>query len=87
VILWESFSPEDQERYYLDLQQDANWVIWCKAKGPKPFWPDVSKNCMSTSPHSSIPHGRGAQALAPTVPQKARQKSGLQDEPRIGASR
>jgi hypothetical protein len=32
VILWESLTPEDQERYYLDLQQDANWVIWCKAK-------------------------------------------------------
>jgi hypothetical protein len=30
--LWESLTPEDQERYYLDLQQDANWVIWCKAK-------------------------------------------------------
>jgi len=30
--LWESLSPEDQERYHLDLQKDANWVIWCKAK-------------------------------------------------------
>jgi hypothetical protein len=27
VILWESLSPEDQERYHLDLQTDANWVI------------------------------------------------------------
>ena len=32
MILWESLSPEDQERYHLDLQTDANWVIWCKAK-------------------------------------------------------
>jgi hypothetical protein len=48
---------------------------------------DVRENGMAAPPHSSIPHGRGAHALAPQVPQKAPEKSGLHNEPRIGALR
>ena len=32
VILWESLSPEDQEKCLTELQSDRHWVIWCKAK-------------------------------------------------------
>jgi|LauGreDrversion2_3_1035106.scaffolds.fasta_scaffold22436_1 hypothetical protein len=43
------------------------------------------QNCMAAPPHASTRHGRGAHALAQPVSQKARQKSRLQDEPKIGA--
>jgi ribonuclease HI len=32
VILWESLSLEDQQECLTELRNDANWVIWCKAK-------------------------------------------------------
>jgi hypothetical protein len=32
VILWESLGPEDQEKCLIELRNDTNWVIWCKAK-------------------------------------------------------
>jgi hypothetical protein len=48
---------------------------------------DVRENGTAAPPHSSIPHGRGAHALAPPVPLNAPEKSGLQDEPEIGALR
>jgi ribonuclease HI len=32
VILWESLSLEDQQKCLNDLQDDTEWVIWCKAK-------------------------------------------------------
>jgi hypothetical protein len=32
VILWESLSPEDQQKCLNDLQDNKEWVIWCKAK-------------------------------------------------------
>jgi hypothetical protein len=32
VILWESLSREDQQKCLNDLQDDTDWVIWCKAK-------------------------------------------------------
>ena len=32
VILWESLSPEDQQMCLNDLQDNKDWVIWCKAK-------------------------------------------------------
>jgi hypothetical protein len=32
VILWESLSPEDQEKCLTELRNDTNWVILCKAK-------------------------------------------------------
>jgi len=32
VILWESLSLEDQQKCLIDLQDDTEWVIWCKAK-------------------------------------------------------
>ncbi len=32
MILWESLSPEDQEKCLTELQSDTHWVIWCKAK-------------------------------------------------------
>ncbi len=32
VILWESLSPEDQQKCLNDLQDNKDWVIWCKAK-------------------------------------------------------
>ena len=32
VILWESLSLEDQQKCVNDLQDDTEWVIWCKAK-------------------------------------------------------
>jgi hypothetical protein len=32
VILWESLSPEDQEKCLNELWNDTNWVIWFKAK-------------------------------------------------------
>ena len=31
MILWESLSPEDQEKCLNELWNDTNWVIWCKA--------------------------------------------------------
>jgi hypothetical protein len=31
VILWESLSREDQQKCLNDLQDDTDWVIWCKA--------------------------------------------------------
>ena len=31
VILWESLSPEDQQKCLTELQNDEEWVIWCKA--------------------------------------------------------
>jgi hypothetical protein len=43
------------------------------------------ENGMAAPPHSSTRHGRSAHALAPPVPQKASEKSGLPDEPKIGA--
>jgi hypothetical protein len=30
--LWESLSLEDQQKCLNDLQDDTEWVIWCKAK-------------------------------------------------------
>ena len=32
VILWESLSLESQQECLMELQNDAEWVIWCKAK-------------------------------------------------------
>jgi len=32
VILWESLSLESQQECLTELQNDAEWVIWCKAK-------------------------------------------------------
>ena len=32
MILWESLGTEDQKKCLTELQNDANWVIWCKAK-------------------------------------------------------
>ena len=32
MILWESLSPGNQEKYLRELQKGANWVIWCKAR-------------------------------------------------------
>ena len=32
VILWESLSLESQQECLMELQNDAKWVIWCKAK-------------------------------------------------------
>ena len=32
VILWESLSLEGQQECLTELQNDAEWVIWCKAK-------------------------------------------------------
>ena len=32
TILWESLSPEDQQKCLNDLQDDTKWVIWRKAK-------------------------------------------------------
>ena len=32
VNLWESLSLEDQQECLTELRNDANWVIWCKAK-------------------------------------------------------
>jgi hypothetical protein len=32
VILWESLSPEPQEKCLNELWNDTNWFIWCKAK-------------------------------------------------------
>ena len=48
VILWEGLSPEDQERYRVDLQKDANWVIWCKAKPKDIDIPDICKKLVET---------------------------------------
>ena len=31
VILWESLSPEDQQKCLTELQNDEEWVVWCKA--------------------------------------------------------
>jgi len=31
VILWESLSPESQQKCLTELQNDEEWVIWCKA--------------------------------------------------------
>jgi hypothetical protein len=31
VILWESLSPEIQQKCLTELQNDEEWVIWCKA--------------------------------------------------------
>jgi ribonuclease HI len=31
VILWESLSPESQQRCLTELQNDEEWVVWCKA--------------------------------------------------------
>ena len=30
VILWESLSPEGQQKCLTELQNDEEWVIWCK---------------------------------------------------------
>ena len=51
---------------------------------PPPAAADVRQNGMSAPPHSSIPFSH---ALAPPVPQKDPEKSGLHDEPRSGALR
>ena len=32
VILWETLSPESQQKCLTELQNDEEWVIWCKAK-------------------------------------------------------
>jgi hypothetical protein len=32
VILWESLGPKDQQKCLIELRNDTNWVIWCKAK-------------------------------------------------------
>ena len=32
VILWESLSLEGQQECLTELQNDAEWVVWCKAK-------------------------------------------------------
>ena len=32
VILWESLSPEDQQKCLNDPQDNKDWVIWYKAK-------------------------------------------------------
>jgi ribonuclease HI len=44
VILWEDLSPEDQERYCVDLQEDENWVVWCKVK-PKDMATQKFRTC------------------------------------------
>ena len=31
VILWESLSPESQQKCLTELQNDEEWVVWCKA--------------------------------------------------------